>query len=81
MQRGLQRKIRFAFDSLESREGAMKELDKSDFRHLTTSTFNAIKSEEPCFYLFVQTTGSFIYDSVSKNSIEAIMGRHGGVRA
>lgn len=73
----MSKRMRFAFTSEAERDDALQELStSSNFRHLTTSIIN-----EPCCYLFVQTTGSLIYDVVSKNSIEAIMNRHGGYRA
>ena len=68
-QRTMSKKIRFAFTSEVKRDDALKELSgSSNFRHLTTSILNSTNSPEPCYYLFVQTTGSLIYDVVSKNS-------------
>ena len=81
-QRTMSKRIRFAFISEVKRDDALQELSgSSNFRHLTTSILNSTRGSEPCYYLFVQTTGSLIYDIVSKNSIEAIMNKHGGYRA
>ena len=81
-QRTMSKRIRFAFTSEAKRDDALKELSgSSKFRHLTTSILNTTNGSEPCYYLFVQTTGSLIYDLVAKDSIAAIMNKYGGDRA
>ena len=75
MNKTMAKKIRFAFQTEAERDAALKELTgSSNYRHLIMSTRNSPSN----FFLYVQTTGSLIYDIIANNSIVAIAEKHGG---
>lgn len=75
--RTMTKNLRFTFTTKAERDAALAELsESSNYRHLITKAHD--NNDSACFYLFVQATGSIIYDSIAKNSIKAIVEKHGG---
>lgn len=69
--------LRFMFENKAERNAALTELsESSNYRHLITKT----SDNSACFYLFVQATGSIAIDLAAKNSITAIVEKHGGCK-